>query len=115
MNYEIKVTADNYYRALLKILNFKLDLSDLEIDFICVLLNNKLGEITPETKEIIALSLNKDKYMINNYIKRLKEKSILVKNKDSRFGHFILNPYLLDALKDSTISFKVDIEEEVLA
>ena len=77
MEYKIPVNSQNYFKAMLTVLNFNLNLSELEMDILCAMMNNGLIEVNIDTREIIRKVLNKDKFMTNNYIKRLRNKNVL--------------------------------------
>lgn len=102
MNYKIGVTRDNYHKAILTILNFNLKLSDLELTLISTLLKRDIKRVNTDSKEVLRKELNIDKYTLNNYIKRLKDKKILsLIDKDLQLDQGII---------DSTIEPKVAFE-----
>lgn len=109
MEYKIPVKENNRYKQMLNILNFSLKLSDLEIDIISTLLNKGISVINTESREMLRLSLNKDKFITNNYIVRLKDKGILIPNKNTK--DLILDPGLLKTVKDNKVSFELIIGE----
>lgn len=110
MEYKIPVTSKNYYKAILMVLNFNLKLSELEIDIICTMLNNNMLEVNIDTREHIRKVLNKDKFMTNNYIKRLRSKGILLDN-DKLNRVYYINPTILDIIKQGKISFEFIIND----
>jgi predicted transcriptional regulator len=108
MEYVFKVNSKKYHRAMLEIYNFNLKLSDFELDIVATMLTNGISEINPITKELLRVTLNKDKYITNNYIKRLKDKGILLPKKDER--GYILNPSVANLTKDNKVSFELITE-----
>ena len=106
---ESAIYKNNRYKQMLNILNFGLKLSDLEIDIISTLLNKGISVINTESREMLRLSLNKDKFITNNYIVRLKDKGILIPNKNTK--DLILDPGLLKTVKDNKVSFELIIGE----
>lgn len=109
MEYKIPVKENNRYKQMLNILNFSLKLSDLEIDIISTLLNKGISVINTESREVVRLALNKDKFITNNYIVRLKDKGVLIPIKDSK--DLALDPGLLKTVKDSKVSFELIIND----
>lgn len=109
MEYNIPVKNDQYHKAMLMILNFKLGLSNMEIDMVSTLLNNNITVIDTEAREIIRKTLDKDKYITNNYIQRLRNKNIFVVKPADK--NLYLNPDLIDIIKEGEVSFKFKIYE----
>lgn len=104
MEHKISVTDKSYHKAILQIYNFNLKLSDFELDIISTMLTYGMLEINPDTKEIIRKVLDKDKFITNNYIKRLKDKGVLLPKEDQR--GYTLNPNIANLTKDNKISFE---------
>jgi len=104
MNYEIKQKGRAYYKSILMILNFNLELSNLEMDIISTLMDNDMLEVNIDSREYLRKILNKDKFMTNNYVKRLRNKNILLPKKDSKA--FYINPELVTILKEGNLNFK---------
>lgn len=96
----IPVNPKDVNRAILKVLNFNLKLSDLEIDIIATLLNHKIEIIDTSAREIVRKELNKSKFITNNYILRLRDRSMILETND---GVMYLNPNLKDLVKDKDI------------
>lgn len=107
MEYKIAVDSKSYCKAILMIYNFKLRLSDLELDIVSVLLRSKLKMVNTNSREIIIKELNIDKYTLNNYIKRIKDKGIFSKvNKD-----LIVDPNLFEIIKHPKVSFEFIVND----
>lgn len=104
MEYKIKVNSHSIYKAILTVINFSLKLSNNEIDIIATLLKYGFTVVNAEARDMLRKALDKDQYNINNYIKSLKTKKILLKEgKD-----IIINPNLSEVLKSKEIVFKFD-------
>lgn len=111
MEYKIPVTDETYYRVILGILNFSLKLSDFEIEIVSTMLANNWLEINQDTKEGLRKALDKDKFITNNYIKRLKDKNILIPKDDSKEstrGLYDLNPDIINIVKEPRILFEFE-------
>ena len=109
MEYNIPVERKDYYKAILMVINFNLNLSNLEMDILSILLNNGLTVVNIDARDLLRKELNKDKFITNNYIKRLRDKGVLLsndKNKDLN-----INPNILSIIKDGKISFEFEIHE----
>ena len=109
MNYPININKESYHKAMLMILNFKLNLSNMEIDMLSTLLKNGITIIDTDARDLIRKVLNKDKFITNNYIKRLRNKHVLLsKDNDKKL---YINPSILEIVKDREVSFKFEIHE----
>lgn len=108
MEYPIKVNSRQLYKAILTILNFKLNLTNLEIDVVSTLMNYGIVNIDTTSRDIIRKELNISKYSTNNYIIQLKSKSIILSNQD---GKLYLNPSMYELVKDKEISFKFEVND----
>jgi len=109
MHSDIKVKKEDYVKAMLTIINFNLKLSELELDIITAMINNNMTVVNIDSREIIRKVLNKDKYITNNYIKRLRSKGVFLEKPNDK--QFYINPNILDILKDKEVSFKFHITE----
>ena len=101
---EFKVDKDSISKVILTILNFQLKLSDLEIQMLSVMLSHNITKIDANTRVLLRETLNKSKFDINNYIKRLKEKKFILPT-GSR--SLIINPNITALMKFKTITFKL--------
>ena len=104
MDHVFRISPKKYHRAILALYNFNLKLSELELDIVSTMLANDMLEINPETKEYLRVTLDKDKYATNNYIKRLKDKGILLPNQDGK--GYTLNPNIVNLTRDNKVSFE---------
>ena len=104
MKYNIKVTKDNVYKIILNIINFSLKLTPLELDILQIILENNINIIDTNARELIRKVLNKDKFITNNYIIKLKNKNILLADSKKLY----LNPGINDIVKSKSITFNFD-------
>lgn len=108
MEYKIPVNIKNYHKAILMILNFNLNLSKMELDIVACILNHNMESVDLYSRETIRKELNKDKFIINNYIARLKTKKILiVKPADKKL---YVNPNIIEIAKDRKLTFEFIID-----
>lgn len=107
MDYKIPVNNESYHKAILMALNFSLNLSKMEIDMVATLLNYNKLIVDTESREILRKALDKDKYIINNYIQRLRNKNILVIRPADK--NLYLNPSLIEIVKERKVSFEFEI------
>ncbi len=107
MEYKIKVNKYSIYKAILTIANFSLKLSPMEIDILATLFKYGFYTITAEARDILRKALDKDQYSINNYIKRLKEKNMLLEGEDKEIH---INPSLKQIVESNEITFKFDTD-----
>lgn len=110
MEYKIPVTSKSYYKAILTILNFSLNMSKLELDIIAVLLYHNMLEINADSREVIRKELDKDKFITNNYIKSLKAKGILlIKDNDPKKAY--INPEIINIVREPKLTFEFIIND----
>jgi predicted transcriptional regulator len=109
MEYKIPVENKDYHKGILMILNFNLNLSELEMDIVSTLLNNNIEVVDTTAREIIRKELNKSKFNTNNYITRLTDKGILVVKPGDK--KLYLNPSLVEIVKDKRVSFEFEIKD----
>lgn len=110
MHYPITVKQSTYHKAILLILNFNLKLTNTELDIVSIVLDNTDQVLDSKVREVIRLKLNKDKFTINNYIKRLIDKGIFIRTTDS----IQINPSILEIVKDNKVSFELIIDDNTL-
>lgn len=110
MEYKIPVTSKGYYKAILTILNFSLNMSKLELDILAVLLYHNMLEINADSREIIRKELDKDKFITNNYIKSLKAKGIILTNPTDPKKAYV-NPEVVNIVKEPKLSFEFIIND----
>lgn len=104
MEYKIPVTKDNVCNAILTILNFHLKLSEFEIKMISILLQNKISTIDTSARDLLRKVLDKDKFSINNYVKRLVDKNIILK--EDKTKKLYIDPTIIKLTNEKEINFK---------
>ena len=102
--FKIPVNKDNIYYGILTVANFALKLTDIEIQILSILLKEKIETIDVKVRETLRKVMNKDKYIINNYIKRLKEKGMLLQ--ETKPKKLYINPNIKELTKSDVITFK---------
>lgn len=109
MEHTFKLDKSKYYKALLITYNAvgKMGLSKLEIDILSTMLEHGLKTVNTDTREILRKQLDKGKYVINNYIIGLKEKSILIEQSEGK--SLVINPNIVNSIKDNEVSFKFEL------
>ena len=102
-----KVTKEELIRWILTIMNFELKLSELEVNMLVVLLHAKITTLDSDARNIIRSILNKDKFAVNNYIKRLKDKRILLQEDKT----LVINPNIVKLVENKELNFKFEIKD----
>lgn len=116
-----KVTKDNFYSSYIKCLNGYLELTPREFEVLVELCNHQahnlqlnyspeqLSKIVfgPTSREIIRTKLSISPYNLNNIIKVLKGKGIILHSLNK---NYILNPQLFIPLVDNEYSINYKIE-----
>jgi len=110
MKYNIPVTKENIHKTILTAISFSLGLSELEIDILSTLLKNNLYIVDAKAKEILAITLNKSKFQISNYITRLRKKRLVVQANDDK--RWYLNPELKPIIESKNISFEFKLDSD---
>lgn len=108
--YNIPVNNYSIYKAILTLINFNLKLSGFEIDIVATLLKYGFYKVTGEARDILRKALDKDQFNINNYIKRLKSKNILVEDDNEDLN---INPSLIEIVQSKEIRFKFDTDDDI--
>lgn len=104
----VPISKEHTYRAVLNILNFSTNLTESELDIISIMLVNKITVLTTKARRTLVRLIARDKFTINNHIKRLKEKNVVVLNSDK---HLELNANLVsrieEAIEDKVIKLEL--------
>lgn len=108
MEFKIQVNNFNIYKAVLTIISFKINLSAMEIDMIATMFKYKFMVVTNDCRDIFRKALDKDQYNINNYIRRLIKKGVLVKeDKEIKLNANLIN-IVNNTVTDKELTFKFD-------
>lgn len=78
MEINIPLQEERYSRAMLKVMNSFLNLTDYELDIISEMLNNKMSVLDSKNRAKIRSLTGKSVASTNNYIKKLKDKKMLI-------------------------------------
>ena len=105
--YNIPTTKDSLPIAVLAILNFSLKLTPLEMDMLVIMIKNNILVLNSKTREAFRKILNKDKSGFNNYVLRLRHKKVIVNG--SKPKELIINPEILELIKNDTLIFKFNV------
>jgi len=102
------VNKPDYYKQMLATLYF-FNFTDFELDILSAMLSNNMTIVNIDSREVIRKVLNKDKFIINNYIKRLKTKNVFLEIPDTKVLN--INPIIINLLRDGEITFKFNIND----
>ena len=107
MDYPIKITREKYYKAMLKVANCFLDMTELELDLIAYMFTYQMITLGKSERIKLGSLLNISIANLNNYIKKLRDKGILVVDgKD-----LIVNSNIHNQIIDGSFSVKFEIGE----
>lgn len=101
----IPISEKGYNRAMLKALNGFLNLTDFEIDILACMLNNNVDILNKTNRLEVRNLLNKSEYTFNNYIKKLKDKKVLIPMEDG----LAIHPTIATPIKDKEITVKFNV------
>lgn len=106
MEIDIPLPKESYSSAMLKVMNSFLMLTDYELDIISKMLNNKIVVLNSANRAKIRSLTGKSVGSTNNYIKKLKDKKMLVETSAGlQISDKIMKP-IHD--KEVTVRFHVD-------
>jgi len=105
MEYNIKISRDKYNLAALKVINCFLNLTSYELDIVTKMLDNNIDILDTKSRSKIRNLTGKNYATTNNYIKRLKDKKVLI---DSDKG-LVLNKNIVNPISDKEIKIKFDV------
>ncbi len=104
-----ELNKKDYYKEILTQLTmFKF--SEFELNILVTMLTSNRLEVNIDTREHIRKVLNKDKFITNNYIKRLRVKGVLLTKPNVNRVYYI-NPTIIQILQEGTITFNYIIHE----
>jgi hypothetical protein len=106
MIFEKEITNKDYCREVLSSLSF-FNFTSFELDILCVMLNNNIQVLNSDSREKIRKVLDKGKFTINNYIKRLRDKQVLLTINGTE--HYKINPLVLNILKEGEVVYRFKI------
>ena len=102
MEFKLNLPITQKTKYLIQMLNPIMgNLTNTEIDILVVIADKQISIIDKDTRTDIRMFLNMDKFNFNNYIKKLKEKKVLIEvNRLS----LKVNPNILHILKHDSIN-----------
>lgn len=103
---EFKFKKDKYYKAILKLVNVFIGLTDYELNIIATMLINNIKTLDTASRHIVKEKMNANVATFNNYIKRLKDKKCLIETNEG----LIISDNILNAIEDG----KVDITFKII-
>lgn len=108
MEFKLPVNNFNIYKTILTLINFKLGLSSMEVDILATMFKYNYDVLNAEARDILRKALDKDQYSINNYIKRLKSKNILLEVDKKVYINPGLKTNIEQIVESKEITFKFD-------
>lgn len=108
MEFKIPVDKDYYYTAVLNILNTvgNMNLTKLEMDIILLMVNNNVTVLDSIFRDKIRKTLNKDKFVTNNYIKKLRDKGILLSRPNDK--RYFLSKEIVESVYGDKLLIELD-------
>jgi len=107
MKYEIPISEEKYTLAALNVMNCFLKLTKSELDIVAVMIGKSINVLDTESRSIVRSETGKGVNITNNYIKRLKDKGVLINNN----GKLSINHNISEALKDKEINIKFNVNQ----
>jgi hypothetical protein len=107
MDYNINITRDKYYKASLAVINCWMNLTGFELDLLAMMLKHNIVLIDKLARTKLKGLLDKDNYTFNNYIKKLKNKKVLIEDNNKLMVH----PNIITAINDPNINIKFNISD----
>jgi hypothetical protein len=107
MKHTIPVKEDKYFETMLHVLSGMVKMTDFEIEILVNMFSNEIKVLDSDTRTKIRIDLDKSEFNFNNYIRKMKGKNILVSTKDG----LIINPSIVAAIEDKTITIKIDVDQ----
>lgn len=101
------VNKSDYYKQILATLYF-FKFTDFELDILAAMLNNNMTVVNIDSREVIRKVLNKDKFIINNYIKRLKNKGVFLDIPNTKVLN--INPTIIELIKEGQITYGFNLD-----
>ena len=108
MKYNVPIAEGDYPLALIKGLNCFLDLTDFELAIVSNMLKYNMETLSCENRKKIREVTGKGEHTTNNYIKKLKDKKILIQED----GKLSLAKGILIPFKDREITIKFNLPNE---
>lgn len=110
MEYPFKVSKEKYIEAAVSLINCisSLNLTVFELNIVTTMIKNNVLVVNASTRTLLRNSLSKDRFNLNNYLKRLRDKKVLIK-KDKDLH---LNPGILEAINDGELIIRLNVNKD---
>ena len=102
---EIPISAKGYNKAMLGAMNGFLRLTDFELEILTCILNNNYSKLDKSNRLEIRNQLNRSECAFNNYVKKLKDKKILIQKEDGLH----INESILTIVNDGELTIKFNV------
>lgn len=109
MERKIKISKDKYYKAMIKVINCFLNLTEYEVELISNMFVYNIKVLDKNTRLVLRQALGTSEQSFNNYVKRLKDKNVLI---DTSHG-LGLNPTIQNAVSDKKVIIEFDVLQDV--
>lgn len=100
MERTISISKDKYYKAMLNVMSRLINLTKFEIELISTMFSHNIKILNKVTRLDLRLLLDTSEYNLNNYIKKLKAKKVLLQTEDG----LELNQTIKEAVEDKSIT-----------
>jgi hypothetical protein len=102
MEFKLNLPSKDKNKIFIKMINPIIgNLTSKEIEILVVIANKQIEVIDKDTRTDVRMALDMDKFNFNNYIKKLKEKKILIPVDRITLN---VNPKLLHILKHDSLN-----------
>ncbi len=105
MEYNIPIKKEAYYLSMLKAVNWSLKLSKFQMEIICIILEDENKILTTDLRKLIRDITGKGIATTNNYIKKLKDRQILLESDEG----LVLNQMILSLINDKEVTIRFNI------
>ncbi len=105
MEYNIPINTKDYHLAMLKTMNCFLKLSKFQMEIICIILEDENKILTTDLRKLIRDITGKGIATTNNYIKKLKDKKVLLETEEG----MVLNSTILNVMEDKEVIIRFKI------
>jgi len=105
MERTISISKDKYYKAMLNVMSGLVNLTSFEIEVIATMFNHNIKALDKITRLELRLLLDTSEYNFNNYIKKLKQKKVLIETDKG----LEVNQNLTSAIEDQELTIKFNV------
>jgi len=105
MESTINISREKYYKAMLTVMSGLVNMTEFEIEVIAKMFLNDIKALDKTTRLELRLLLDTSEYNFNNYIKKLKKKSILIETPSG----LEVNSKITDAIQDQELIIKFNV------